>query len=313
MRKTPLALFTYNRPQYTRSAMEALARCRRLEECEVFVFCDGPKTLEHASAVEESRRAAHELAPAVNATVVERPENFGLARSIVETVTALCADYGRVIVLEDDLTAHPRFVDYMLQALERYENDHRVYQVSGFMFPVSHPPGPDAFLMPLSTTVGWATWERAWKAFDPQPTDWEADLRDAEFRGRLDLDGACDFSDMLRQRMNGGNQSWGVLWYYALVKARALVAQPRRSLIYVGGFDNSGVHCGAPSPIYKHDRDTLLSQEFPERFVFSDAEDEHAFLRVKAFLAAQKPGPIRRLGSSLRQRARSAFGALRAG
>lgn len=308
MHKTPVALFTYNRPDYTKSALEALSRCNRLDECQVYVFCDGAKTPEHAASVKESRRVVGALGPPLGAIVEERPENLGLARSIITSVSDLCNSFGRVIVLEDDLIPHPRFLDYMLQALERYEGDGRVYQVSAFMFPLMRPPGEDAYLMPLSTTVGWATWAREWEAFDPSPPSWEADLEDPEFLRRLDLDGASDFSGMLRRRMKGENQSWGVLWYYAVVKARALVVHPARSLVYVGGFDRTGVHCKEESAIYRHDREALLSQEFPERFCLPDEPDEQAFGRVKAFLQSQKPGRIRRMGSALKQRAISAFG-----
>ena len=162
----PIAVFAYNRPSHLSSALESLSRNDRLSECNVVVYCDGPKTRQDVSPVAAARRVASEWASGHGGTVVERKENLGLAQSIVAGVSEQCEAAGRVIVVEDDLILAPRFVDYMLQALDRYEAEDRVYQVSGFMFPVDHPLEPDAFLLPLTTTWGWATWARAWKAFD---------------------------------------------------------------------------------------------------------------------------------------------------
>jgi len=67
-----------------------------------------------------------------NAKLVERAKNLGLAHSIVDVVTELCNECGRVIVLKDDLILHPAFVDFMLQSLDRYSENDRAAQIAGF-------------------------------------------------------------------------------------------------------------------------------------------------------------------------------------
>ncbi len=54
--------------------------------------------------------------------------DLGLSHSVVDGVTQLCHQYGRVIVLEDDLILHPSFVDFMLQSLDRYSEEDSVAQ-----------------------------------------------------------------------------------------------------------------------------------------------------------------------------------------
>ena len=184
MTATPIALFTYNRAEHTARVLNSLANCARLDECSLHIYCDAPKREEHAAGVEASRDVVRAEAPKFGATVIERDVNFGLARSIVEGVTDLCDRYGRVIVLEDDLVLSPSFIDYMLQALDRYADEANVYQVSGYMFPIMQPEDTDAFFLPLITTWGWATWRRAWQIFDWDASGALERLKDPSLRRR---------------------------------------------------------------------------------------------------------------------------------
>jgi hypothetical protein len=246
--KTGVALFTYNRPAHTDLALAALARCRRLGECRVHVFCDGPRSPEQAASVAASKRVVERWTARLDAIVVEHGENLGLARSIVGGVGDLCDTYGRAIVVEDDLIVSPDFLDYMLQALDRYAAEEQVYQISGFMFPAQHPPKPDAFFLPFTTTWGWATWARAWRIFDWQASGALEQLADPGRRKAFDLAGSYPYTRMLRDRLAGRNQSWGILWYWAVFQANGLALHPRQSLVRQGGFDGTGVHSGRRDP-----------------------------------------------------------------
>jgi len=244
MKKTPIALFAYNRPRHIALALETLAGCDRFKECDLYIFCDGPKRLDQKQAVEATRIVVRDWADRLKANVVEREQNLGLACSISTGVTELCNTYGRVIVVEDDHALRPDFIDYMLQALDRYEECNDVYQISGYMFPVDHPTSPDAFFLPLTTTWGWATWERAWKIFDWNAHNAIEKLTDDAIRRQFDLDDAYPFAEMLKKRLSGDNESWGILWWWSVWQVSGLVLHPRKSLVWVGGFDGTGTHCG---------------------------------------------------------------------
>jgi hypothetical protein len=287
--KTPIALFIYNRPAHTRVVLESLSRCRRLDECSLKIYCDGPKRAEDAAAVNEAREVAREWAARFDAELIERDSNLGLARSVVNGVSQLCDTHGRVIVIEDDFSLSPAFLDYMLSALDRYEDEPSVYQICGYMFPIRHAPQPDAFFLPLTTTWGWATWSRAWRVFDWRPADAES-LRDPEVRRRFNLNNAYPYAEMLERKLNGENDSWGILFWWAVFRANGLVLHPRKSLVWNGGFDASGTHCGdqawtsqALSEIAS-DQWTTKPFQFPEQV----ATDELAFGKVIRYLRAEQ-------------------------
>jgi hypothetical protein len=239
-RKTPIALFSYNRPQHVERALSTLACCARLDECDLHFFSDGLRLEEHRAGWEAARRIVRARAADLNATVVEAAANLGCSPSIVKHVTELCREYGRVIVVEDDFVLNPGYVSYLLDGLDRYENEPAVFQVSAYMFPVELPPGQDAYLMPYTTAWGWATWQRAWQKFDWDAAGIADLLADAEAARHFNLRGGVNYTKSLRAELERPRQIYDVMWYYAVFKHNGLVAHPRRSLVYNADLDGSG-------------------------------------------------------------------------
>jgi hypothetical protein len=251
--------------------------------------------------VEATRHVAEDWAARLGGQVIARSENLGLARSIVTGVTALCKQFGRVIVLEDDLVVAPGFLRYMLQALDRYRDDSRVYQISGYNFPIPDFPEADTVFLPLTTTWGWATWDRAWRAFDWNATGALEQLSDSQVRFRFDLEDAYPFSNMLKQRLGGKLDTWDIQWWWAVFKCGGLVLYPRHSLVQNIGFDGSGTHHGnSPDAAFARTINSMpegMPVRWPER-VEANLE---AFDQVKRFLRAQSPSRIRRMMNRLKR------------
>ncbi|MEO7317999.1 MAG: glycosyltransferase, partial [Chthoniobacteraceae bacterium] len=149
MPRTPFAICAFRRPDHLRALLASVAGCRRLDECAITIFCDGPRNESDTESVESARAVAREWAAEQGAEVVERAENLGLARSIVTATTDLVNAHGRVIVVEDDMILSPEFLDFVLTGLDRYENDERALQITGFQFAIEPHPKPDAFFIPL--------------------------------------------------------------------------------------------------------------------------------------------------------------------
>ena len=304
---TPLAIFAHRRPGHLQRLLVSVGACRQLEDCLPIIFCDGPRGPDDDAAIEATREVAREWAAARGAKIVERMENKGLAHSIVDEVTALCAEFGRVIVLEDDLEVAPDFLRFMLAALDHCERDESVLQISGYMFPVRHSENRDAFRLPLATTWGWATWSRAWKLFAWEPRDACVRISDALERRRFNLDDSYDYAALLEARLAGANASWGVLWQWAIFEADGVALHPRETLVHNHGFDGTGTHCGSdPSP-----RPEPFAP-LPERLRWPEGSiDEAAFARIKKYLrqrrGAEPRFPPMALLSNLLNKARGAF------
>lgn len=288
MPKAPIVLFVYKRPQHTEKTLEFLSRCEGADDSELFIFCDGPKWPEDKKAVAEVRQVVRCRRWCGKVNIVERDKNMGLANSIMGGVTELCSSFGRVIVLEDDLLTSRYFLEYMNKALELYEKNERVMQVSGHMFPVKIKPETNAFFLPFTTSWGWATWQRAWSHFDPAMTSYVRLKKDKVLRYRFDLDRAYPYYNMLSKQRTGKVDSWAIRWYLSVFMCDGLTLYPSQTLIQNIGFDGSGTH----SYIARGHKDF---PELPTDFkIFSFPEKTEvsgqSFVDIKDYLRSRKRG-----------------------
>jgi GT2 family glycosyltransferase len=305
-KKTPVAAFLYNRPAHARSLFESLATCDRLDECDVYIYCDGPRGVKDTDAVSATRQVANEWADRLGAQVIERAQNLGLAKSIVNGVTELCSKYGRVIVLEDDFILNPSFLDYMVTSLDRYEHEPSVFQISGYRFPATHRAEPEACFLPLTTTWGWGTWARAWKAFDWNPARALGQLKDTTVRRKFDLDDAYPYATMLEERLENKNDSWGILFWWAVFETGGLVLYPPESLVYVGGFDDTGTHCSSYQWSVSQSQSEILNGSRRLELPSTIEVDAVVFDEVRKFLRNERyPSIGRRVRTKLEQYSRA--------
>ncbi len=238
----PVALFAYRRTDHLAMTLDALECCPEFSQTPVHVFSDGSRDDAAAVDVADVRRMLSARARP-NMTIIEAPQNRGLANSVIAGVSALCEQYGRVIVIEDDLVASPALLSWFNKALDRYADAHQVWQVSGHQFAVpAFQRRREAMFLNFSTSWGWATWSRAWKGFDPSASGWQAVTQDAALRRRFDLDGAYPYSQMLEQQMAGKMDSWAIRWWWSIFRAGALSLFPPRPLIANIGQDESATH-----------------------------------------------------------------------
>ena len=121
MSNAPVALFVCRRPQHTRRAVEALRANAEAPETDLIVFSDAAREAAASPQVEEVRQFVRTISGFRTVSVIERERNFGLAASIIDGVTRLCREHGRVVVVEDDLVVSRHFLHYMNRALETWK------------------------------------------------------------------------------------------------------------------------------------------------------------------------------------------------
>ena len=266
MKYAPIALFVYKRPDHTRRTLEALIRCPEFENSLLYVFSDAAKKIQDEKLVLETRNLVKSML-GDKAKIVEAENNQGLAKSIVFGVNRLLKDYDRVIVLEDDLVVSPRFLNYMNTALETYQDEASVMQVSGYMFPVKELANENkAIFLPFVSSWGWGTWRRAWQYFDFNATGWEILKIDKKMRYRFDLDGSYDYFEMLKAQISGDVDSWAVCWYWSIFKNNGFVLYPPISHVNNIGLDGSGTHGSFTGKKFEQETNKELvdSEIFPE-------------------------------------------------
>jgi hypothetical protein len=301
MAPAPIALFVYNRPEHLLRTLSALRANSLARGSTLYVFSDGPARRADLEGVETVRRIVKSVEGFKKIRIREQPHNLGLATSIITGVTELASAYGRVIVLEDDLMVAPGFLTYMNDALDRYDEEPPVMQVSGYMFPVKQPKrSGQTFLCRVPTSWGWGTWARAWERLNSDSSRMVECLRShPERREAFNLNGAYPYFDHLSLQAQGKLDVWGVRWYASMFAAGGLCLYPGQSLVQNIGMDGTGIHCGRSS-YFEVELSVSEKWKFPDRIEESETE----FQAIRTFLIGLrtqgKSGGIADLVSRLR-------------
>ena len=299
MSLAPIALFAYKRPEHLTRVLESLRVNPLARVSQLHVFSDGPKHSADRPAVKQVRDLIRNIEGFARVIVHERVGNLGLAQSVIEGVTELSRVYGRVIVLEDDLVVAPTFLTFMNQVLRRYEDEQKIMQVSGYMFPLAHSERVGStFLCRVPASWGWGTWERAWKSLDLDSAKLLALLQDEGRKYEFNVKGTYPYFEHLKRQVEGKLDVWGVRWYASMFVRGGLCLYPGQSMVQNIGMDGSGSHCGI-SHLFDVHLSADDSWQFPDRI----EESELALDSIREFLAGvrgdQKKNPFTRVALSV--------------
>src|SRR5579875_3041256 len=188
----PIALFVYNRPDHTRRTLAHLLKNLLAADSRLFIFSDGAKTADDEANVNEVRALIKDTDGFRSVKIIESQENLGLAKSIIAGVSKLAKEYGKVIVFEDDLLSSPFTLNYFNDALQRYQNKEKVMHIGAYMYPLADKNLPETFFYRAATSWGWATWNRAWKNFNPDIDDLMKQFSKPQIR-QFSIEGTMNF------------------------------------------------------------------------------------------------------------------------
>ena len=104
-------------------------------------------------SVEEVRAFIKSIQGFKKINIIEREKNWGLANSIIDGVTSIINEYGKIIVLEDDLVTSPYFLRFMNHNLDLYSGDDQVASIHGYVYPINDLP--EVFFLKGADCWGW--------------------------------------------------------------------------------------------------------------------------------------------------------------
>lgn len=257
----PIVLFAYNRPVHTQKVVESLQANSLATESDLYIYSDGPKSDANKESVEQTRSYINSINKSTfkNIVVIERERNYGLADNIIEGVTSVVRKYGKVIVLEDDIVVSKVFLDYMNDALNRYENEQKVWSISAWNFPLKHEVCGGSYFNRHAHCWGWATWESRWQ-FYRRDVSWALNVFTKYERKYVNYDGIDKgYFKQVELNKSGKLRTWAIFHSLVAIRHDGLTLMPSVSYIRQIGFDGSGVHCGRDN-IYESEN---LNETFP--------------------------------------------------
>lgn len=283
MSTAPIILFVYNRPDHTLRTLKALEKNDLASSSELFIYSDAPKNEGSKLAVDQVREIIKRDWKFKKIHLTLRDTNCGLAANVIDGVSKVVKQYGQIIVLEDDLTTSPFALTYFNDALARYQHEDRVMQISGYGYPLKDLEMlPETFFFRVANSWGWATWDHAWKYFNPDIHQLTDDFT-AEQIYQFSIEGKENFWKQVQEFKAGKINSWAIRWYASVFKNNGLVLYPRNSLTQNIGNDGSGTHTAAESTYHVVLADKKIT-EFPQEI----QEHTQAYESIKYFYAHRK-------------------------
>ena len=240
----PIILFAFNRLEAVMRTVESLLQNSEAAASELFVFVDGPR--DHVPTDRDKVGAVREYVKTIQGfkqvTCTFAEKNKGLGASVIAGVTQVIRQYGRAIVVEDDLYCGKNFLAFMNQGLGRYADNKDVFSVCGYTNSVKRPHGYayDAYACVRSSSWGWGTWSDRWESVDWTLENWAAREAQAKAFNRW---GGSDCFGMLRDWHEGKNKSWAIRFSYSQFVQGKVAIFPMVSKVINEGFDNQGTNC----------------------------------------------------------------------
>jgi hypothetical protein len=248
---TPVAFIIFNRPDTTEKVFQAIRQARPQK---LLVIADGPR----ADRPGEAEKCAATRA------IIDRVDwecevltnyseaNLGCKARVSSGLDWVFSEVEEAIILEDDCLPHPDFFTFCQDMLNRYRNDNHVMHIGGNNFH-PHLPIQEGYHFSKYTYIwGWASWRRAWKAYDVTIQSWRVAAQANEsFINQ-------NFSDVYErkywmERFNavaaGEIDTWDYQWSYACWKQNGISIVPAKNLVSNIGFGADATHTKSEGPL----------------------------------------------------------------
>lgn len=242
--RAPIVLFVYNRPVHTKNTIEALLANDLSAESNLYLFSDGPKTHADKVKVDEVRKYIKTIRGFKSLSIEESISNKGLANSVIYGVTKIVSQFGKIIVLEDDILTSPHFLSYMNEGLEKYKSEKNVYSITGYSFSENLTNIDSTYFLKLISSWGWGTWADKWSCFKRNKDDLMNIIKDLSLKKSFNFGNSYDYIGLAKKQINNRTDSWAIYWYYSTFIMNGLTLYPAKRLVKNTGYDGGGTHSG---------------------------------------------------------------------
>jgi glycosyltransferase involved in cell wall biosynthesis len=280
----PIVVFGYNRPNHLERALNSIESNPEAQKSDVYIFIDGPKSGKANFAIfEECKAIAEKDYKFFSKKIIARNSNLGLANSIRTGLDFIFQKYETVIVIEDDILLASTALKYLNEGLNLYTDNPKVSSIHSYQYPLNRKLHSCVALRGADCW-GWATWKDRWQSTSFNGAELLEQIIDRGLIAEFDLNGAMDFSDMLKLQIDGKIDSWAICWHASMFLQDRFCIYPPTSLSSNIGMDGSGVHSGIVN-IFQ----TTLSKDTKWKFPKHISESSEFRELLYEFYSLNKP------------------------
>ncbi|ASY22052.1 glycosyltransferase [Candidatus Planktophila versatilis] len=238
--RPPIAVFGFIRHEELSNCLSSLENNEGASEFPVYIFIDGPRTESDLEPLKKSCAVASGVWGFKSVEVKFNNRNLGLSNSIRAGLDSIFKLHDSVIVIEDDLVLHSKFLDFMVIGLEKYSSEKLVASVQGFS--LINQTSDQSYFIQGADCWGWATWRDRWESIC-----WDSDALITQIKksGKtkaFNFENTYNFMRLLELNSRKEIDSWAILWQASMFLQGKMSLYPPFNLVLNEGFGNGATH-----------------------------------------------------------------------
>jgi len=241
--QTPILFLIFNRPDSTKLVFESI---RSIKPAKLYIAADGARKHKVGEDLlcKDTRSIIDLIDWECEIKTLFRNENLGCKIAVSSAIDWFFENEEQGIILEDDCLPNESFYNYCETLLNYYASDERIMHISGNNFQDGNVRGNGSYYFSNYNHIwGWATWKRAWKAYNVDlsflnETEIET-LIEKQFDTKKER---LFWNNIFKKVINKTIGTWDYQWTYAVWKNNGLSILPNKNMIANIGFNNNGTH-----------------------------------------------------------------------
>ena len=228
----PIALFTFNRLSLLKKTINFLQNNSLAIKTDLIIFSDGPKEDTNILEIKLVRSYLKNVHGFKSILIIEREENLGLEQNIILGLDYIFKSFNNVIVMEDDIITSEYFLNFMNDALLKYESAKNVCQISGYSFLEAYKDEyglDDLYFIKGADCLAWGTWKDRWMSYTNDAEILARRIIENNLKKEFNRDNNYNFYKMLKSKSRKGN-SWAICWYAINFLEEKFTLYPLKSL-----------------------------------------------------------------------------------
>jgi len=241
--QTPILFLIFNRPDTTKLVFESI---KRIKPSKLYIAADGARMNKVGEDLlcKETRSIIDLIDWECEVITLLRAENLGCKIAVSSAIDWFFENEEQGIILEDDCLPNESFYNYCETLLNYYVSDERIMHISGNNFQDGMMRGNGSYYFSNYNHIwGWATWKRAWKAYNVDLSFLTVNEIESLIEKKFDTKKERLFwNNIFKKVINKTIGTWDYQWTYAVWKNNGLSILPNKNMIANIGFNNNGTH-----------------------------------------------------------------------
>ena len=127
MKFSTILCFGFDRPMHLERMLNSLEKNHESIDSDVYICIDGPADGTDLEMHSKTVKVAEKKWDFHKTNLIIRDKNLTCRTNIIETISEVFKVHDKLIILEDDLVLGPKFLSYMNNALNIYEDKKNMY------------------------------------------------------------------------------------------------------------------------------------------------------------------------------------------